>query len=332
MPEAPATLQLVRAAPERAEEAISALLAAGPSTAARFARQAEAASVPLDRIWCLADDHGRYRLAVLAVPSLGRTAMLLASHAHSPAEAREIGRAVAAAAEGCADCCDIAQSLIEPIRGLDIEAFEAGGLQRIATLEYLERNLPRAGILESCSVPEGWRIEAASTSAALSGSDPLALGEDRRREIMSVLEASYRETLDCPGLAGLRRTGDVLDGHFGVGSRTRHWLVARRARDGADAGEQPAEGVCMLNAAPDNSTAELVYLGLAPEARGHGIARALLVEGLHRCSRSRIGAVSLAVDARNAPARALYESLGFRRVSSRVALVRSLSAGASRPA
>ena len=310
--------QIVQVTADRVEEALSALLAAGPAAANRFARQAESARIPLDRFWCLADEFGRYRAAVLAVPSLGRTAMLLASHAHGADEARQLGPLIAAAAEGCSDCCDIAQALIEPSRGHDLAAFEAGGLRQLAVLEYLERHLPRAGTLEALPVPSGWTIDAAAAPDVLSGADPHALGATCRAEIIAVLEASYRETRDCPGLAGLRRTSDVLDGHFGTGSRARFWLLARRG--GA------AEGVCLINTSPDGNSAELVYLGLAPSARGHGIGRALLSAGMRACSLARIGSISLAVDAANEPAKSLYASLGFRRTTTRAALIRPLHA------
>ena len=307
---------LVRATLERIEDALAALLGSGPAAAARFARQAESANIGLERCWCLADEYGRYRAAVLAVPSLGKTAMLLASHPRTEEEARELGAVVAAAAEGCADCCDIAQALVEPSRALDLQAYLAGGLEQLATLDYLERHLPRAGVLEASPAPSGWTIEPAADAATLAGGDPAALAPERRSELITVLEASYRDTRDCPGLAGLRRTSDVLDGHFGAGTRPRFWSIARR--DGR------AEGVCLINTAADGASAELVYLGLAPSARGAGVARALLSHGMQACSRARIGTISLAVDARNEPARRLYESCGFRRTTSRAALIRPL--------
>ena len=116
----------------------------------------------------------------------------------------------------------------------------------------------------------------------------------------------------------MRRTLDVLDGHFGLGVRPRFWLVARR--DGR------ALGVCLVNGTPDAANAELVYLGLAREARGQGIARALLDESLEICRVARVGILSLAVDELNEPARQLYLSRGFRRTSSRIAFVRALRA------
>ena len=294
---------VVRATAERIDEALSALLAAGPAASARFARQAETAKLALDRIWCLADEFGRYRMAVLAVPTLGRTTMLLATHARSSADALALGPAVAAAATGCADVSDIAQALVEPARAIDIETYEAGGLRRLATLEYLERTFARSGVPDQPTIPAGWTIEPAADTRALNAADPRALGESHRAQIAGVLDESYRQTRDCPGLAGMRRTLDVLDGHFGLGARPRFWLLARQ--------DSVARAVCLFNA--------------TPAARGLGSARALLSTGLRACAQAGVATVSLAVDASNEPARKLYATSGFRTTSTRVALVRPLA-------
>jgi ribosomal protein S18 acetylase RimI-like enzyme len=295
---------------------MSALLGAGPAAAARFVQQAKSAAIRLDLIWCVADPSGRYRLAVLAVPSVGRTAMLVASHARTSEDVENLGRAVAVAAEGCRSEADLAQALVDPALPLDVASFEAGGLRRMATLDYLERALPRSGTLSLPEVPAGWTIEPAAPRESLDGSDPAALGPSRRAELIALLESTYVDTMDCPGLAGMRATSDVLDGHFGSGARRRHWFIARE--NGA------ARGVCLLNTSPDGTSAELAYFGVAPSARGRGIARVLLAAGLHACSAARIATVTLAVDSRNTPAKMLYETHGFRKTISRIALVKPL--------
>ena len=69
---------------------------------------------------------------------------------------------------------------------------------------------------------------------------------------------------------------------------------------------------------------ELVYLGLAPGARGRGLGRQLLRHGLGLLHERRERSVTLAVDSRNTPALSLYESEGFRPAVQRAALIRSL--------
>lgn len=312
-------LSVVRAAPERTEEAMGALLSSGPSAAARFVRQAEASRIALDRIWCLAGPDGRYRSAVLAVAARGRTVMLLATRARDRAQAEAIAPAIAAATEGSADAGDLAQSLLEPERMHDAVAFELAGFRAIATLEYQERALPRLGAPEPSPIPAGWTLAPVAGDDALGGDDPAALAPAAREELVRVLESTYRDTLDCPGLAGMRRTEDVLDGHFGPGRRRRFWLVGRQ--------EGVARAVCLLNGSPDGTSAELAYFGVAPEARGSGIATAILTAGMRACAAARVATIQLAVDARNAPAKRLYARHGFRAVSSRLALVRAIGAG-----
>ena len=318
MTASPPAYEVVRVDPQRTTDAMSALLGAGPAAAARFVDQAKSASIRLDLIWCVADHAGRYRLAVLAVPSVGRTAMLVASHARTSDDVSHIGRAVDAACAGCRADADLAQALVDPALPLDIASFEAGGMRRMATLDYLERALPRSGTLALPEIPAGWTVEPVAAREVLDGSDPAALGTARRAELIALLESTYVDTMDCPGLAGMRATGDVLDGHFGAGARRRHWFVARE--------HGVARGVCLLNASPEGGSAELAYFGVAPSARGRGIARVLLGVGLHSCSAARIATVTLAVDSRNAPAKKLYETHGFRRTISRIALVRPLRA------
>ncbi len=308
-------LEIVRAPAERRADAMGALLGAGPAAARRFIDQAERASIRLDYLWCLADPDGRYRMAVLSVPSLGRTAMLIASRARTSRDVPELARLIRAAADGSESESDLAQGLIDPTHPLDILAYEMAGLERMALLEYLERALPRAGTLPQPEIPAGWSIEPAAPRTILDGDDASRLPAEARATLVAILEATYTDTLDCPGLAGLRATSDVLDGHFGVGARRRHWLLLRR--------NGSACGVCLLNDSPDGTSSELAYFGLAPAVRGLGLARILLAAALHEVSAARVGTVTLAVDARNAPAKRLYASNGFKQTTSRVALVRA---------
>jgi len=309
-------LEIVRVPAERRADAMGALLGAGPAAAKRFMEQASRASIRLDHLWCLADPEGRYRMAVLSVPSLGRTAMLIASRARNSQDVPDLARLLRAAADGSAGESDLAQGLIDPTHPLDILAYEMGGLVRMALLEYLERHLPRSGVLPPPEVPAGWSIDAAAPREVLDGDDAARLPREARAELVASLESSYIDTLDCPGLAGLRSTTDVLDGHFGVGTRRRHWLILRRS--GAP------RGVCLLNDSPDGTSSELAYFGLDPAVRGLGLGRILLAAALHAVSAARVETVTLAVDARNAPAKKLYAANGFKQTASRVALVRAL--------
>lgn len=63
--------------------------------------------------------------------------------------------------------------------------------------------------------------------------------------------------------------------------------------------------------------AELLRVGVTPEERRHGLARALIQEGIGRLRNGDIQVCFLEVRIDNAPAIALYESLGFGRAGLR---------------
>ena len=124
-----------------------------------------------------------------------------------------------------------------------------------------------------------------------------------------VVDATYRGSLDCPQVDGLRPTADVLAGYRAVGQhRPEWWLVACEQ---AARGENRDVGCLLLVDHPAQDQIEIVYLGIVPECRGRrwGLALARQAQWLARAAgRSR---VVLAVDAANHPALQAYEAAGF---------------------
>ena len=70
-------------------------------------------------------------------------------------------------------------------------------------------------------------------------------------------------------------------------------------------------GVLILNPVPESAGWELCYVGLAPEARGQGLGADLTRTALREARFAGAGRMTLTVDRRNAPARRMYERLGF---------------------
>jgi len=300
--------RVVHVGPDRLSEAIERLVSTtgGDDRAAaeRFLHYAETNSVPLDGLWSWQGPDGRLQFSVLAVPSPGRTAMFFASHPRTGREVNPVSRLIDHAC-GLVNGWDIhlAQSLLEPGEQMERQAFVGAGFIELAVLSYLERPLSRTKPCAPARLPPDVRVAA--------------YREDLRTVLLGVLDESYQQTLDCPGLYGLRATDDILAGHQATGDFDPALWTLLYVDD------RPA-GVMLLNPFPAHRTVELVYLGLAPFARGRGLGKQLLRHGLAQLTRRRERTLTLAVDDRNTPAIALYDSEGLRPIVKRVAMIRSL--------
>ncbi|HEX6900808.1 MAG TPA: ribosomal protein S18-alanine N-acetyltransferase [Thermoanaerobaculia bacterium] len=91
-------------------------------------------------------------------------------------------------------------------------------------------------------------------------------------------------------------------------------LVVSREPDG------PLGGYALFRRVADE--AELLRVGVDPAERRHGLARALILEGLRRLQDGEIQVCFLEVRIDNVPAITLYETLGFGRAGFRKAYYR----------
>jgi ribosomal protein S18 acetylase RimI-like enzyme len=271
----------------------------GPAgSAARLERRAAADGVDLSRVWVAWAGQRIVASAVLA-PHPGRTALLMTNAPRDTAHADSVGAVVGHALADAELCRDIrlVQSLASPDEPLRRQAFLSGGMRHLATLDYLEH--PDASAVAAAEVPPGIELR------------PWVRTD--RGMLESLLAETYRDTLDCPGLAELRTPRDIVDGHLASSGDARHWYVAW-------AGGTPV-GAALVSTASAAGTVDLVYLGLVPPVRGTGLGRALLAHSLRAAGCERRGPASLAVDARNTPAVRLYRSIGFVSVRRRNAFV-----------
>ena len=194
---------------------------------------------------------------------------------------------------------------MEPAETVERDALLSAGFFELATLQYLARSVPKEPLTPAASWPADITVEPYRSE--LQGA------------VIQVLEQSYIDTLDCPKLCGLRRTDDIFMGHYHTGQFEEDlWTVLMI--DG-----EPG-GVLMLNPCQGHDTIELVYIGLAPIARGRGLGPQLLRHGLNQIAGRDESLLTLAVDEKNAPALAMYRKAGFRRELKRIALIRSLRA------
>lgn len=293
--------------PQRLHEALQRLLTVGGRVdhnhVQRFIDFAHANDIPLHAMWALEGDDGSYMHTVLAVPSPGRTAMFFASHPANAEDVQPIGSIIHHAAEQIAQTdVHLAQALLDPTSQLDRDMFRAGNFSELAYLSYMQRPVPRSTRSLEVTFPENITLKQ--------------YDESLQQQLISILEATYQDTLDCPALRGLRQTQDILRGHQSTGEFDPELWTLLYVND------TPA-GALLLNPSPQQDSVELVYLGLAPQARGKGLGRSLLRHGLAKVA-GRHRTITLAVDEQNHPALALYRAEKFRSVLRRVAMIRSI--------
>lgn len=250
-------------------------------------------------LWCRGAPQAPLTAAGLITPHPGRTATLSVGSCQTQAQADEAGRLLVDMLEELARRGQIAlaQGMTSAEDSLAGEPFVRAGFTELAVLACMERANGR-----QARRPEP---RAGVELVATDGGDGL----------QPILRATYEETLDCPGLADLRRDEDILEGHRRGGRFDPGlWTVLRV--DGRDA------GAALLNRASGGDSVELTYLGLAKWARGKGFGAMLLDAALWKAGALAERSVNLAVDERNAPAERLYRSRGFRTVARRRAFAR----------
>jgi mycothiol synthase len=299
---------MIRAGEVHRDEAVAKLMEVNnrpdPSHARRFLEYTAQNRISLNGLWARLDDRGYVVASVLVVPGAGRTAMVFASRPANAAEVPMIG-AVIDRACGELNGCDVhlAQVLLDSTEVLERESFLCGGFVDLASLSYLERPVPRGRADERRSDP--WPT----------GVSVVTYDESLQSQLVAILDASYEDTLDCPGLRGLRHTEDILQGHLASGLFDPQLWTLLKLND-------QWVGALLLNPAVGQQSIELVYLGLAPSVRKRGLATRLLRHGLELMRGRPERVINLAVDDANRPALALYEREGFRSVLRRLALIR----------
>lgn len=189
------------------------------------------------------------------------------------------------------------QSLINPAAAQSlVPALERAGFAPLATLSYLRRAVQ----------PEDANA-APDAAADLTWQHYSRL---RHRRFAATTARTYTESLDCPGLVGLRTVNDAIDTHKHTGRfKPRCWHLVLD-------GDHPV-GVALVNHLKGRG--ELVYLGVVPEARSQGLGRILLSRAIHDTAAMGLRRMGLAVDVANTPAVRLYETAGFHETHRRLA-------------
>ncbi|HEY2840453.1 MAG TPA: GNAT family N-acetyltransferase [Pirellulales bacterium] len=192
----------------------------------------------------------------------------------------------------------LAQALLKDDQGEDAQLLLRHGFSRLADLLYMvsvSKDFP--------SSPPGGDLELTPAP-----SNDLA-------RLARICERTYEGTLDCPALNGVRTSDDVLAGYRAAGADAPpRWWIARSGGDDV--------GCLFLADHPDDKQCEIVYAGLAPEARGNGFGVLLARHAQWQTRVATRERLVLAVDAANAPAIAAYSAAGFVVWDRRCALMR----------
>lgn len=125
--------------------------------------------------------------------------------------------------------------------------------------------------------------------------------------LKQILRRTNQDSLDCPAMRGLRHVDDVLHGHLHREDyRPAHWRIIRHR--GQDAG-------CLLVSRHQSlEVCEVVYLGLAPEARGQGLGRITIRHAQHLARLADASVLTLGCDLNNPPALRTYLGAGFQEI------------------
>jgi ribosomal protein S18 acetylase RimI-like enzyme len=263
-----------------------------------FVSYAQQRAMNLADTW-IAERHGEMVGAILPIVSPGRTMLLLCS----PMKIgdRAAGALIDAVCEHFVPRgIKLAQVLLEPGEPPTEALFTAHQFRRIAELIYLQGTVKRA---QYPAVPKdmSWSVYSPQTHA----------------DFATTIVVSYRQSLDCPGLNGVRDIEDVLAGHKSSGKfDPRYWFLLRERGQGI--------GAILVSRLPLTDSAELVYLGLAPEARRRGLAALMMQQALAATVQMGASRLSLAVDSQNVPALKLYYRFGLAKAASKIAMMREL--------
>lgn len=199
----------------------------------------------------------------------------------------------------------IGQALLEAVPSCDHAAFLRGGFIHLTDLCFLELRLSDVSPQVSQRGPKNLqRLSYVCFRQAAN-----------RLRFANLIDRTYRGSLDCPELNGIRSGLQSLPQPEAAGPFSPDmWRLYRQ--DNEDV------GVLLMVDRSDQRAWEIIYLGVADSARRKGVARTMLADAIEAARAAGVERLQLMVDSRNIPAIRLYESAGFAVRKTNAAFVR----------
>jgi len=187
----------------------------------------------------------------------------------------------------------IVQALLDPAAHDDAEALDRNGFEYLTDLRFLVHMLVGPMVDPNAEKSLEGEVEIIRYEPGVH--------DDR---FARLLERTYVGTRDCPEVGGRRSGADALVSHQMSGDFDPSRWKLYRAR-GKDA------GILLLNAHPEHSAWEVVYVGVAHNSRGLRLGCRMVADALSAAQSAGQSALLLAVDSRNDYASKVYDDLGF---------------------
>ena len=266
-----------------------------------FGQYARQMNLDLTNHW-VAHNGTEWLSAATYIESPGRTAMAFLSSGFDDPTRREATVKLLEELKWFAELRSVRllQCLLDP-SGRPPQALGMAGFSPLARLDYLDR---------ATASPVG-PVNLQKSSSVLNWS---TYSLSAHREFAETVSATYEESRDCPGLTGVREIDEVIEGHRAAARFDPAWWLLLRGSD------KPL-GCLLMGEVPLRNAAEIIYMGLCPEARGRGLGRFLLTRALELARGGRLRSLALAVDSSNEPALRVYTKFGFRHTLSREAWI-----------
>ncbi len=196
---------------------------------------------------------------------------------------------------------DLLEVLVPSEQTALADSLSFGGFRKLTELIYLARPVEKAPQRRTNHVPSQ-DLNWTTFSDAV------------RASFCEAVRRSYVQSMDCAELTTIRTPEQAIAAHRATGIHDPGlWFVAAQGNE--------LVGVLLMSKMRRQDALEIVYMGVSQDARGTGVADALMERALESARLVSANHLALAMDVRNLPARRFYGRWGFSRMATRCAWI-----------